>query len=281
VVGSAVVVMALPLGGRGPCGPAANVPCDAYGAPVRRIWPEVAEVDDVAALVAAEARPAPPGRPWLAVNMVASVDGATAVGGVSGPLGGAGDKAVFSALRAVADVILAGAGTVRAEGYGPPRTPPARRAERRARGQTEVPRIAVVTRSMELDLASPLFTEAEVAPIVLTCATSDHGLRAAVAEVAEVVVAGDDAVDLPGALAALGDLGASVVLAEGGPHLNGELVAAGLVDEWCTTVAPLLAAGGSDRPALGPGAPAPQRMRLDRLLEHDGELLARYVRDLR
>jgi riboflavin biosynthesis pyrimidine reductase len=245
---------------------------------VRRIWPDPTEVDDVAAAVAAEARPAPPGRPWLAVNMVAGVDGATAVGGVSGPLGGAGDKAMFSALRAVADVVLAGAGTVRAEGYGPPRTPPARRTERRARGQAEVPRIAVVTRSLQLDLGGPLFTEAELAPIVLTCAASDARLRDATAEVAEVVVAGDDAVEPARALAALGDLGAEVVLAEGGPHLNGELVAAGLVDEWCLTVAPLLAGGASDRAAVGPERTVPQQMRLDRVLEHDGELLARYLR---
>jgi riboflavin biosynthesis pyrimidine reductase len=245
---------------------------------VRRIWPEVADVPDVAAAVAAEARPAPPGRPWLAVNMVASVDGATAVGGASGPLGGDGDKAVFSALRAVADVVLAGAGTVRAEAYGPPRTPAARRAERRARGQAEVPRIAVVTRSLELDLGAPLFTEAELAPIVLTCAASDPRRRAATAEVAEVALAGDDAVEPARALAALGDLGATVVLAEGGPHLNGELVAAGLVDEWCTTVAPLLAAGASDRAAVGREPAVPQQMRLDRLFEHDGELLARYLR---
>lgn len=245
---------------------------------MRRIWPETAEVDDVAAAVAAEDRAAPPGRPWLMVNMVASIDGATAVGGVSGPLGGAGDKAVFSALRAVADVVLAGAGTVRAEGYGPPRTPPARRAERRDRGQAEVPRIAVVTRSLDLDLGAPLFAEAEVAPIVLTCEASDARRRDEVAEVAEVVLAGDEAVDPSRALAALGELGARVVLAEGGPHLNGELLAAGLVDEWCTTLAPLLVAGTSDRVAVGPERTAPQGMRLDRLFEHDNELLARYVR---
>jgi riboflavin biosynthesis pyrimidine reductase len=136
----------------------------------------------------------------------------------------------------------------------------------------------VVTRSLDLDLGGPLFTEAELAPIVLTCAASDPRRRAATAEVAEVVMAGEDAVEPARALAALGDLGAGVVLAEGGPHLNGELVAADLIDEWCTTVAPLLAAGASDRAAVGRELAVVQQMRLDRVLEHDGELLARYVR---
>ena len=83
--------------------------------------------------------------------MVASVDGATAIDGVSGGLGGPADKQVFSAIRGVADVILAGAGTVRAERYGPPRTPPSIQAARRARGQAAKPRLAVVSRSLDLD----------------------------------------------------------------------------------------------------------------------------------
>ena len=88
---------------------------------MRRLWPDPTEVDDVDALVAAEPRPAPVGRPWLLVNMVASLDGAITVEGRCGQLGGPADRAVFFALRAVADVVLAGAGTVRAEGYGPAR----------------------------------------------------------------------------------------------------------------------------------------------------------------
>ena len=99
-------------------------------------------------------------RPWVLVNMVASLDGAITIADRSGGLGGPADKAMFSALRGVADVVMAGAGTVRAEGYGPARPSDAVRAVRRARGQAEVPRIAVVTRSLDLDLATPLFTEA-------------------------------------------------------------------------------------------------------------------------
>src|SRR5688572_21923713 len=92
------------------------------------------DTDQLDAALAAEARPRPPDRPWVVVNMVASVDGATYVDGVSGPLGAEGDTAVFVALRSIADVILAGSATVTAERYRPPMTKPARRARRVERG---------------------------------------------------------------------------------------------------------------------------------------------------
>jgi riboflavin biosynthesis pyrimidine reductase len=246
--------------------------------PVLRLWPDAGPVPDVAALVAAEARPAPPDRPWVVVTMVTSLDGATAVDGVSGPLGGAADQAVFSALRAVADVVVAGAGTVRAEGYGPPRTPAARRSERLARGQTEAPRIAVVTRSLDLDWSAPLFTDAHpgAGPLVLTCTDADATGRARAGEVAEVIAAGAAEVDLAAALRELRARGSTVVLAEGGPRLNGALLAADLVDEWCLTVAPALVGGGSSRAVVGPEQV--RHLRLDRVLEGDGALLLRYLR---
>jgi riboflavin biosynthesis pyrimidine reductase len=245
---------------------------------MRRLWPDPGEVDDVAALVAAEPRPAPPGRPWVLVNMVASLDGAITIGDRSGGLGGPADKAVFSALRGVADVVMAGAGTVRAEGYGPARPTDATRAARRDRGQAEVPQIAVVTRSLDLDLATPLFTEAERPTIVITCATAPADRQAAVARVAELVVSGEDAVDLQAALSELGRRGAAVVTCEGGPHLNADLLLADLVDEWDLTVSPVLVGGDAGRSTFGGYPPGPAAMRLDRLLEHDHFLLTRWVR---
>ncbi len=170
---------------------------------MRRLWPDPAEVDDVAALVATEARPAPPDRPWVLVNMIASLDGAITIDDRSGGLGGPADKVMFSALRGVSDVILVGAGTVRAEGYGPARPSDATRAARRARGQGDVPRIAIVTRSLDLDTATTLFTESDLPPIVITCGSADAARRAALAEVAELIVVGEEAVDLPAALTTL------------------------------------------------------------------------------
>lgn len=246
---------------------------------MRRLWPDPGEVDDIAALVAAEARPAPSGRPWVLVNMVASLDGAIAVAGRSGALGSPADKAVFAALRGVADVVLAGAGTVRAEGYGPARPSEAIRAARRERGQAEVPRIAVVTRSLDLDLTSPLFKEAEAPPLVITCASADPVRRQAIAASAELLVAGDDSVDLTDALRQLGLRGVDVVTCEGGPHLNGDLLTGDLVDEWDLTVSPLLVGGGGGRSSTGSSPLVPVAMRLDRLLDGDGLLLGRWVRD--
>ena len=209
--------------------------------------------------------------------MVASVDGATAIDGVSGGLGGPADKRVFSAIRGVADVVLAGAGTVRAERYGPPRTPPSVQAARLERGQAAKPRIAVVSRSLELPLGTPLFSTPTDRPIVITSGAADPDRRADVAVVADIVEAGAVDVDLAVALAELRGAGVDVVVGEGGPGINGQLVAAGLVDELCVTVSPRLVGGGSSRLAVGPDA-APTDLRLAHVLEEDGLLFLRYVR---
>lgn len=245
---------------------------------MRRLWPDPGPIDDLAALVAQAVRPAPAGRPWVLVDMIASLDGAIAIGGRSGSLGGPADRAMFSALRAVGDVVLAGAGTVRAEGYGPPRPTAATRAVRRARGQTEAPRLAIATRRLDLDLTTPLFTEAEAPPFLLVCEATPADRRAAAAEVAELVVAGEDTVDLHAALGELHARGVRTVTCEGGAHLNGDLLIADLIDEWALTMSPLLVGGEADRAAVGPLPPAPREMHLDWLLEGDGLLLTRWLR---
>ncbi|HJR25022.1 MAG TPA: pyrimidine reductase family protein [Acidimicrobiales bacterium] len=245
---------------------------------MRRLWPDPTEVDDVDALIAAEARPLPVGRPWLLVNMIASLDGAVTVEGRSGQLGRPADRAVFFALRAVGDVVLAGAGTVRAEGYGPVRCTEAQRAARRARGQVDLPPIAVVTRSLQLNLDSPLFRSEDPRPIVVTCDASPVELRRSVTERADVIVAGEDDVDLPAAMGELAGRGFEVVTCEGGPRLNGDLVAADLVDEWDLTIAPMLVGDTSERSAVGPRPGAPRGCVLDRVLEGDDLLLGRWLR---
>ena len=242
---------------------------------MRQLLPQPGDVDPAQAY-AIERRP-PAGRPWVLVNMVASVDGATAVDGLSGSLGGPADKRVFGAIRAVADVVLAGAGTVRAERYGPPRTPPPLQEARRARGQDPKPRIAVISASLDLPLDTALFRTPESRPIVVTTTAAEPGRRQAVAEVADVVEAGAGRVDLAEALATLGRSGVRVVVGEGGPDINGQLLAAGLVDELCLTVSPQLVGGPSPRLAVGTEA-APTPMRLVHVLEADGLLFLRYVR---
>lgn len=245
---------------------------------MQRLWPDPAPIDDVSALVAAEERPPPPDRPWLLVNMIASLDGAVTVEGRSGGLARPADKAMFTALRSIADVVLAGAGTVRAERYGPARSSDEVRAARRARGQAEAPRIAVVSRSLDLDLDAPLFVEPAEPTIVITCADPPERAIDRVREVAEVIVCGERSVDLVTAMAELRARGVEVITCEGGPHLNGDLLLADVIDEWALSVAPLLVGGDARRSTAGPLLPDPAELRLDRLLEGDGLLVGRWLR---
>lgn len=245
---------------------------------MRMLWPTPTPDVDPLALYADATRPAPDGRPWVLINMVASVDGATTVGGRSGGLGTHADQQAFRAIRAVADVVLVAAGTMRAEGYGPPKVSPRVRAARMARGQAPVPRLAIVTGSLDLDPSAPVFAEAEQSSIVVTGESADPARVAALEGVAEVVRAGRDRVDPAAVLAALAERGASVVLCEGGPSLNGQLVAADLVDEVCLTLAPGLVGGPSARVAHGGDGDALRGLELAHVLTGDGALVLRYLR---
>jgi riboflavin biosynthesis pyrimidine reductase len=198
-------------------------------------------------------------RPTVRLNMIASIDGATAVGGLSGGLGGPADRALFAVLRSQADVVLVAAGTVRAERYGPSNVP-----------------VAVISRSCRLDWDSPFFTAAIAPPIVVTVAEAPPLERKKAADLADVIIAGERDVDLVVALGALAERGYARVLAEGGPTLNGQLAAAGLLDELCLTVSPLLAAGDAKRILVGPALMPGSGWRLHSLCEQDGFLFLRY-----
>ena len=210
------------------------------------------------------------------LNMIASVDGATSVEGLSGALGGPPDRRVFAALRSLADVILVAAGTMRAEGYGPARLPADVQDARRRRGQAPVPPIAVVSRACALDWESPFFAEATARPLVVTVEGAPAENRRRAASVADVLVAGSGDVDLAAAIGALRRRGFRSVLAEGGPSLNGQLAAAGLLDELCLTVSPTIVGGDSRRILTGPFLAAPVRMRLWSVGEDGGFLFLRY-----
>jgi len=213
---------------------------------------------------------------WLRANMVASADGAAYLDGRSTGLSSPDDKRIFGVLRVLADVILVGAGTARAEEYKPALRRPSLASLRE--GRTETPPIALVSRNLDLNLASPLFAEAppDGRTIVITCAASDGGRRADAARVADVIVAGEGSVDLGEALRALADRGLRRVLCEGGPHLLGDLAAAGLLDELCLSFGPTLAGPGASR--IISGSPfAPRRLRLEHVLAgDDGFLFFRY-----
>ncbi|WDZ87670.1 pyrimidine reductase family protein [Micromonospora cathayae] len=243
--------------------------------PIHRAWPGPTSgpLDD-AALTALYRRH---DRPRLRVNFVTSIDGAVTVDGYSAGLSGEPDKRVFGVLRMLCDALVVAAGTLRHEGYRAVRLDPARRAWRREHGLAEYPTLVVVSGSLRLDPAQAAFADAPVRPVVLTRA--DATAPAGLAEVADLVRCGDDRVDLAAGLAELRRRGLGQLLCEGGPRLFGALTTAGLVDEVCLTVAPLLAGPGADRITAGPVGP-PRDLPLRHVLTAaDGVLMLRHARD--
>lgn len=216
--------------------------------------------------------------------MVASADGAATLNGRSGGLSGPADKVVFAVLRSLADVILVGAGTARAEHYRPVQADEIWTGLRPE--GAPVPAIAVVTSSLDLDSCQRLLTDAakDAQTIVITTQLAAADRKAAIARSARIIVAGQHKVDADAAIRALASLGYANILVEGGPTLLGELADADLVDELCLTTSPVLAAGPASRITAAPSAPCAAawpaaNMVLAHVLADDGYLLCRYVRE--
>ncbi len=218
-------------------------------------------------------RPADPHAPLVRLNMITSLDGAaTGPDGRAGTLQGEGDLWVFRALRALSDVILVGAGTVRAEDYDAPRVAAAHVEQRRADGRTRPPALAIVSRTLQLNPSAKVFGGGGGDVLIVTCAAAPAELRAELGRVCEVLVAGDDEVDLGAALANLRERGLPHVLSEGGPTLNAALLPH--LDELCLTLGGLLVGGA--HPRLVEDAGALYRLDLASVIEHAGELMLRY-----
>ncbi|SFP47879.1 Pyrimidine reductase, riboflavin biosynthesis [Geodermatophilus dictyosporus] len=239
---------------------------------MRRLHPSNAEDlsdDDLAAAYAL-----PPGR-FVRVDFVTSLDGAVTVDGRSAGLGSPGDKRVFRVLRALADGVLVGHGTAAAEGYRPVSADSAVGRLRAALGRPGTAPVVVVSRRASLAPGDRL---AVPSTVLVTCGAADTARRAAVAGAGvEVLVCGDDDVDLPLALDRLADRGLAQLVCEGGPALLTAALAAGVVDELDLTVSPALV-GGEGRLVTG-ALPAVVRPRLLQVLEEDGVLFTRYAVD--
>ena len=192
---------------------------------MRKVYPDV--IPEVDPADSYSDVPVATGRPAVRLNMIVSVDGGTSWGGVSGALGGPADKSLFAVLRSLADLIVVAAGTMRSESYGPATLPDAIREARRARGQTAVPPIAVVTRSCRLDWDTPFFTAAEERPLVITVCDADA--RPGAAESPTSWLRARVTSTSRSRSAELARRGVQSVLAEGGPTLNGELARADLL----------------------------------------------------
>lgn len=253
----------------------------APGATYTQIWPTTEEFSaaELADLYRA---------PGVRSNMVTSIDGSLTIGGRAGGLSDPVDFEHLLLARESADVLLVGAGTARAEGYGPVTARDKALAGRRAAGQDDHPALALVSASLDLDPSSPMFTDAPHRPLVLTH-TPDGGAdadwtrrREALADVAEVVLLpGPQAAAEHGSaggaaiVAALRERGHTRILTEGGPALLGTLVTDGALEELLVSYSPTVAGGDGRR--MVTGAPeSPRGARLVLLLKADDLLIARY-----
>jgi 2,5-diamino-6-(ribosylamino)-4(3H)-pyrimidinone 5'-phosphate reductase len=198
--------------------------------------------------------------------MVATLDGRAALNGSAVGIGSAVDHRLLFELRAAADVVLHGAGTVRADPLSA-RVPPDLVAQRTAAGQSPQPQGAIVTRSGNLPSRHPYYDSA-----TLIYVTSDRPVPVDLPTVEICRVAGVREV-----VCDLARRGVRRVLCEGGPTLNSALFAEQLIDEVFLTIAPKLL-GGEDPLTIikGPRFPAMLRLELRSLVEREGELYLRY-----
>jgi riboflavin-specific deaminase-like protein len=215
---------------------------------------------------------------WVAVSMVASVDGAATISGRSRGLGGEADSRALGRLREAADVVVVGAETVRAEDYGPLVATLDVQQRRRAAGLTPTPRLALVTASGDLSRTARVFASPDHRPLVLTSEVAEPATSRAVGDVANVLVCGREMVDFPRVLQTLADLGLRRVLAEGGPSINAQLIEQDLIDELFITLDARLVGGVAPRIAQGVEAPAPRPLKLVGATPAGDDLLLRYRR---
>ena len=216
--------------------------------------------------------------PWARVNFISSIDGAATSGGLSAGLGSPADLRVFNLLRRLCDVVVVGAGTVRAEGYGPMRLDPPAAAWRLAHGLAEHPVFAIVSAGLDLDPGSPIFTEAPVRPIVVTVEDAPGVRVDALSAVADVLTAGESSVDTARMRALLSERGLRQVHCEGGPSLFADLLRDDAVDEVCLTIGPGLEGPGAPRIVAGQPIDIRRQMDVAHVLSSEGTLLLRYVR---
>lgn len=217
------------------------------------------------------------GEPELRAVVVGTVTGSTTVSGTSGALGNDTDTALLLGLRHWCDVVLVGSATVKAENYGGVRISGSGREQRRAGGQATVPPIAVVSSSLNFDVNTRFFLEAETPPLILTD-NPDPGrqsvLRSAGARILQV-----SSTDAEVVVDKLRAEGFARISCEGGPSLYAQVLTADLVDLWHHTVDPTLT-GSVEHPLVRGGSREPRRFRLEHWhVDPDSVLFLRYRRD--
>ena len=210
---------------------------------MRRLAPQPADLGELLGGVDFAAQ-APPDRPYLVINMVASVDGRATLRGRTADLSSPADKQLFFALRRKVDAVLVGTGTLREERYGP-----------LLREADEQPLGIVCSRRGNFPEDIPLFTDPRSRILTHTGPSPKEAL-----------------------LRAQDEHGVRSVLCEGGPTLNGALFAEDLVDELFLAISPQIADGPAPLTiveAAGPGEPV--GLELVWVLEAGGMLFCRYA----
>jgi riboflavin-specific deaminase-like protein len=219
---------------------------------------------------------APLERPYTIVNFISSADGRAAFKGRSGALSDRADRELFHGLRELADGVLVGTGTLRIERYGRLVRDPERRRRRLEAGRSPEPLACVITRSGELPIDIPLFSEPEARVVVFSPDERDFsGCGAQI----RLVRLDRGELTLTTVLRWLRlEFGIRLLLCEGGPTVFSALLHEQLVDELFLTLAPKLAGGGMT-PTIsnGPELMELQPARLAWALEHTGALYLRYV----
>lgn len=216
---------------------------------------------------------------WLRTMMVMTLDGAT-VGPdeLSGSISGAADKRVFMETRRLSDVVLVGAGTIRAERYRPMLAKPEWQEARLSLGLAPAPQIVVVSGRLDLPWEEPMFSESALPVVVATSENVDPARVEQARAYAEVVQLGEDTVDMRALVVWLHDRGQLRINCEGGEGLLDVMVRNDLVDEMDLTIAPVLAGAGylpdPDR-EINPPFP---RFSLAHQFFEEGFVFCRYVR---
>jgi riboflavin-specific deaminase-like protein len=246
---------------------------------MRRLLPSVASTTPEEATTGLRlGELAPADRPYLAINMVASADGAATIAGRTRSLGDRIDREVFHGLRTQVDCVMVGAGTARIERYGRIVRDAGRRERRRAEGLEADPLACVVSGSMNLPADLPLLADPDSRVLVVTTADGEvSGVAATVEYAREAGSPGEHATLAPLLGRLRSEHGVRSVLCEGGPTLNHSLLDDGLVDELFLTVSPKLVAGRPETPIVA-GLTPPDALELELVTCHEaaGSLYLRY-----
>jgi riboflavin biosynthesis pyrimidine reductase len=242
---------------------------------VRRLTGSSQEVDVEALLAGLElGGRATDRRPYTIANFASSIDGHATIDGRSGGLGDEGDREIFHALRGMADAVIVGTGTLRAERYGRMIADPDRRRRRELRGLAPEPIACTVTRSGVVDAGIPLFATPEATVVIFSGAPVELGEPAATVEVVRI---DPGLLTLTTVLERLRtDHDVRLLLCEGGPGLFGGLLRERLVDELFVTLAPKLVAGEGPRITAGTPLPQAAALHLESVLEREDFLFLGY-----